>query len=144
MSRPINGEKIDCQGLVPQRIVLLFEDEKRRFKTLASQQGRTMTSILLDLIDNFIYEVESKGAVNVMYKYVGADVIEGADKKQLKVQVFRCENDIFNKFTKYSFALGDKPSMFLRKLVKEYMGEPIAEFTPYMLDEEIKKETAVC
>ena len=138
MARPLIKEKGDPQGLVPRRGVLLFAWERRALKSLATANGVTMTEIIHSLIDNFMEEIETKGAVNVMYRYVGADLIDSEMKKKLQTQVFRCENDKFMNFTRYCLSIGDNPSMFLRKLVREYLGEPITEFTPQQLDKEIQ------
>ena len=138
MARPIVKEKGDSQGLLPKRCVLLYAWERKALKTMASVNGVTMTAIIHQLMDSFMDEVETKGATNVMYRYVGADLIDSESKKKLQTQIFRCENDKFMKFTRYCLSIGDNPSVFLRKLVREYLGEPITEFTPEQLDKEIQ------
>lgn len=137
MARPIVIEKEDTQFEIPKRCLLLFAWERRALKTMASANGTTMTNIIHELMDDFIYRVETQGAVNVMYKYVGADLVESEAKKKLQTQVFRCENEKFFKFTRYCLSIGDNPSTFLRKLVREYLGEPITEFSPEQLDKEL-------
>ena len=138
MARPIVKEKGDSQGLVPKRGVLLYAWERKALKTMASVNGVTMTAIIHELIDAFIHKVETEGATNVMYRYVGADLIDSENKKKLQTQIFRCDNDKFMKFTRYCLSIGDNPTVFLRKLIREYLGEPITEFTPEQLDKEIQ------
>lgn len=138
MARPIVKEKEDALGSIPKRCVLLYSWERKALKTMASVNGVTMTAIIHELMDDFIDRVETEGAVNVMYKYVGADLVDSESKKSLQTQIFRCENDKFIKFTKYCLSIGDNPTVFLRKLIREYLGEPITEFTPEQLDKEIQ------
>lgn len=138
MARPIVKEREESQGFLPRRCVLLYSWERKALKMLASVNGVTMTTIIVELMDDFIDKVETEGAVNVMYRYVGADLVDSESKKTLETQIFRCENDKFMKFTKYCLSIGDNPSVFLRKLIREYLGEPITEFTPEQLDKEIQ------
>lgn len=138
MARPIVIEKTDTQTEIPKRCLLLFAWERRALKATASANGYSMTDVILNLMDDFMERVETEGATNVLYKYVGADLVESENRKKLQTQVFRCDNERFFKFTRYCLAVGDSPSTFLRKLVREYLGEPMAEFSPKQLEEELK------
>lgn len=140
MARPLNLEFKDKKNEVPKRCVLLFSWERKALKDKATSCNSTITEIIHKLMNDFMYKVETQGATTVMYQYVGADLTQKDEKKKLQTQIFRCENEKFFKFTRYCLSIGDNPATFLRKLVREYLHEPIAEFSPEKLDKEIKSK----
>lgn len=140
MARPLSLDNKNIKNELPKRCVLLFQWERKALKEKAKSCDSTITEIIHKLMNDFIYKVETKGACNVMYKYVGADLAQKDEKKKLQTQIFRCDNEKFYKFTKYCLSIGDNPATFLRKLVREYLNEPITEFSPEKLDKEIQSK----
>ncbi|MGU8834290.1 hypothetical protein ACSW8S_16985 (plasmid) [Clostridium perfringens] len=134
MSRSLNlnGQKDKS----PARAVTLTAIQKTLFKKELDKRGFTQTEILNKLINSYIDAVETGDLEKILKRYAGGCLVNNDKYSSVG---FRITNERYEKFCIYAISLGNEPATLLRKLVLEWLGEPVCSYNLDSLKVLLKK-----